>query len=256
MSEIPGKLRAAREAAGLTVEDISARTKIKVQFIRAMEQGSFDHLPGEFFARSFLKNYAAEVGLSPEEIAAEFDAERTPPVEDFEPELAPIAVAPARPFRVAMPPIAGLGRPRNGLPVVVLTLVVLVGLFALNRPGRTVTAGTPGAVGTSGVAEAAPAPAPPAPQPEAVPDKLTIDMRPTAATWVTAVSDDQRLFSRLVEAGEQVSVQAQRQLMLRVGNAGGFEYTVNGVPGKPIGVSGEVKELQITKDNYREFRRQ
>jgi hypothetical protein len=254
MSDIPSTLRAAREAAGLTPEDIASRTKIKVQFIRAIDLGAFDQLPGEFFTRGFLKMYAKEVGLSPQYVAAEFDAQRTPPVQEFEPDLPPVAVSRQQPFRAAMPPGLGLGHGRSPLVGAALTVLLLVGVFMISRPGEE--PGTPGAVGTGGVAQAAEPPAPaPVPEPETLPGKLTLDVHPTAPTWLTVTTDDQRLFSRLVQTGEHVSVEGQHVLALRIGNAGGFEYSINGVPGKPLGVSGEVRDVRITPENYRTFRR-
>lgn len=259
MSEIPGKLRSAREAAGFTAQEIAFITKIKLQFIRAIEAGAFDQLPGEFFARAFIRMYAAEVGLSPDEIISEFDAERTPAIEKFEPDVSPVSVPHLPEWRsMAMPRALSMVRTSNARPVAALALALIAAIYLLNRAAPD--GGTNGAVGTSGVAEAAPAPQPaqtpsPAPEREAVPEKLNVDIRPTADTWLTVTSDDRRLFSRLVAAGEHVAVEGHRQLAFRVGNAGGFEYAINGVPGRLLGAPGEVKDVQITPENYRTFRR-
>ena len=116
-----------------------------------------------------------------------------------------------------------------------------------------------GAVGTGGIAEVAPAPAPaPAPsQPPVDPDAepLEVEIRPSAVIWVTATADGERVLFRLLKPGEQVSVKARGDLSFRVGDAGAFQYSVNGAAGKPVGTSGEVTEFRITRENYRTFRR-
>jgi hypothetical protein len=48
-------------------------------------------------------------------------------------------------------------------------------------------------------------------------------------------------------------IRAEDRLVLRVGDAGAFQYTVDGVRGRSLGVSGEVREVQITKDNRVSF---
>ncbi|MDQ3486676.1 MAG: helix-turn-helix domain-containing protein, partial [Acidobacteriota bacterium] len=54
MADVAARLRTARVQAGLTIEDLSARTKIKPAALAAIECGDFDRLPGEFFTRAFL----------------------------------------------------------------------------------------------------------------------------------------------------------------------------------------------------------
>ena len=76
MVDVSSRLRAARERAGLSIQDISARTKIKAVQLQAIECGEFERLPGPFFTRAFIKNFAREVGLAPDEIAREYDAGR------------------------------------------------------------------------------------------------------------------------------------------------------------------------------------
>ena len=66
-------LREAREARGLSLEEVSERTKIKRRYIQAMEEGSFDVLPGRVYVKSFLRSYARFLGLNPGELIAGFE---------------------------------------------------------------------------------------------------------------------------------------------------------------------------------------
>lgn len=61
------RLREAREARGLQTSDVAQTLKITQRQIEAMEQESFDILPGASYARGFLRNYARFVGLNLDE---------------------------------------------------------------------------------------------------------------------------------------------------------------------------------------------
>ena len=52
-----------------------------------------------------------------------------------------------------------------------------------------------------------------------------------------------------------MTLEAQRELAFRIGNAAAFEYSINGVTGKPLGGPGEVKEFAITPANFRSYAR-
>lgn len=65
MQEIGGLLRDAREAQGMTLEDVERVTKIRRRYLGAIENGDFSQVPGEVQLRGFMRNYAAAVGLDP-----------------------------------------------------------------------------------------------------------------------------------------------------------------------------------------------
>ncbi|CAK8054271.1 helix-turn-helix domain-containing protein [Eupransor demetentiae] len=67
------QLKAARKAKGWSIEDLSRETKIQPSYIKAIEEGREDDLPGKFYARAFARQYAEVVGLDPEEVLGEAD---------------------------------------------------------------------------------------------------------------------------------------------------------------------------------------
>jgi cytoskeleton protein RodZ len=77
------KLREAREHRGVTLRQIANATKISVAALGALERGDVSRLPGGIFSRAFVRSYAVEVGLDPEEavrdFAAQFPGETTTP---------------------------------------------------------------------------------------------------------------------------------------------------------------------------------
>jgi len=65
-------LREARERKGLSLRVIADATKISVRALEALEKNDISRLPGGIFSRSFVRAYALEVGLDPEQMIAEF----------------------------------------------------------------------------------------------------------------------------------------------------------------------------------------
>jgi hypothetical protein len=108
------------------------------------------------------------------------------------------------------------------------------------------------------VAESGPATGEPAVVPAAAPAPeeiagLTLEIAPRAACWVAVTVDDDRTFSRLMAAGERQVVTAKDQILINVGDAGAFAYTLNGAPGKPLGAPGKVVSARITHSTLHAF---
>jgi cytoskeleton protein RodZ len=81
---VSAKLRAAREALGLTTGDIAKRTRVTLRHIEALEAGDYAAMPGRPYAIGFARGYALVVGLDGTAIADAVRAElqgRTPRAE-------------------------------------------------------------------------------------------------------------------------------------------------------------------------------
>ena len=72
MTDFGGKLRQAREGRGISLRQIAATTKISVGALEALERNDVSKLPGGIFSRAFVRSYASEVGLDPEQTVREF----------------------------------------------------------------------------------------------------------------------------------------------------------------------------------------
>jgi cytoskeleton protein RodZ len=72
MKNLGEYLRAERLARGITLEQISADTRITVSMLQAMEEGDIDRLPAPVFTKGFLRAYAEQVGLDPDEVVMEY----------------------------------------------------------------------------------------------------------------------------------------------------------------------------------------
>ncbi|EEM94727.1 Transcriptional regulator [Bacillus thuringiensis IBL 200] len=71
VTELGQKLKEAREAKGLSIDQLHEITKIQKRHLVAIEEGNYDVLPGAFYARAFIKQYADAVGLNGEELLVE-----------------------------------------------------------------------------------------------------------------------------------------------------------------------------------------
>lgn len=75
MSELGNTLKEARERNGLSLDDLQNITKIQKRYLVGIETGNYDMMPGKFYVRAFIKQYAEAVGLEPEEVFEQFKNE-------------------------------------------------------------------------------------------------------------------------------------------------------------------------------------
>ena len=73
MNGIGQTLKEAREKKGLTLDDLQQTTKIQKRYLIAIEAENFDALPGDFYVRAFIQQYAKVVGLDGDELLAQLE---------------------------------------------------------------------------------------------------------------------------------------------------------------------------------------
>lgn len=76
LQKFADELRAAREAKGISILQISTRTKIDPKFLTAIENADFDILP-ELYVRAFIKEFALTIDLNPKEVIQKFDSAKS-----------------------------------------------------------------------------------------------------------------------------------------------------------------------------------
>ena len=245
--EINAKLQRARVERGIALSQISNATKISIHVLQRIEAGRFDELPGGLLTRGYLRAYASEVGLDPEEIVREYRAEFEQASPEDEPFILPKSYAESE------------GRtPGTGM---VLIIVLAVMYFAFFRTSQT-TIETDMAPDSAAIdvnatpsIEHAVAPASAAqlgsasPAEAASSEGLQIELRPQADCWVSATADGRVVIYRLMHDGERETIDAVEEILLRVGDAAALTYAVNGHAGRSLGGSGEPVTIHITRDN-------
>lgn len=73
---LPERLIAARERKGVDLYRAERDTKIRARYLAALERGDYRELPGAVYTKGFLRNYALYLGLDPDDVLAQFHAER------------------------------------------------------------------------------------------------------------------------------------------------------------------------------------
>lgn len=114
MDSIGAFLRRERELRQISLEELVQQTRVPLRMLQRIEEDRFDDLPGDVFARGFLRSYARALGLPAEQVLARF-AEGRKPASQAPPPLLASLQAPER------------GR-RFGIAI---ALVILVILFTL-----------------------------------------------------------------------------------------------------------------------------
>ncbi|KZO01730.1 helix-turn-helix domain-containing protein [Pseudobacillus badius] len=88
MTELGNRLKEAREAKGLSLADVQEMTKIQKRYLQGIEEGNYDMMPGKFYVRAFIKQYAEAVGLDAEQLFEEYKSEIPSSYEDEIPQRA------------------------------------------------------------------------------------------------------------------------------------------------------------------------
>ena len=76
MSQLGERLRAAREAQGIALSQAAADTRILPRYIVALEDGDYQYLPGDVYARGFIRNYANYLNVAADELIELYRVER------------------------------------------------------------------------------------------------------------------------------------------------------------------------------------
>jgi len=252
--DLGAELRAAREAKGMSLGTLAQRTRIQPRMLVAIEANDVAAIPPRPFGRGFVRAYAAEVDLDPEHTVQGYFAQfpPTPP--------------PAQPPRPRWPATAALDPPSLGsglgsaMAILLLVVVVAVaigrddpsdeGTTAVRRDSRDAigTSGrSPRATATPAVIPSAPPASAGAAATPAPPMRLAFSV--TRQCWVAATADGQRTIYRLVEPGERLNVDAQRDIAVRFGDAGAVAWSINGRPGATLGDAGSARNLACRMPN-------
>ncbi|MFD0049380.1 helix-turn-helix domain-containing protein [Actinomycetes bacterium NPDC127524] len=72
LTELGNRLKEAREAKGMSLDDLQEATKIQKRYLIGIEEGNYEMMPGKFYVRAFIKQYCEAVGLDPEGVFEEY----------------------------------------------------------------------------------------------------------------------------------------------------------------------------------------
>jgi cytoskeletal protein RodZ len=222
-SGISARLRAAREKAKLSLDDVAKRTRVPKRHLLAIEEGDFARLPALTYASGFVKSYARAVDVDPIEAALQFRAEADPDPTPEADDLTPVDVSRVPTKRLAIVMAA-----------IVLALGVLLflwrgGIFETQAPIEIATANGKQAAAEMTVADQ-PASGEPAAPAAAAPAGGPVVLTAGEDVWIKVYDrDNQTIRQGIMAAGERWEVPGDPSaLLLWTGRAGALSITVGG----------------------------
>lgn len=255
MSSVGAVLRSERESQHREVAEIADALCITHRYLRAIEADDVKSLPGVFFYKSFVKQYAAMLRMDDAKLQSGIEA------------LTSVYAEPAEPLPPADSILAEANRryfsnPRIGLSMATLAAVVLAcsGFYSwwtkpahaashvattarapqvsMVRPTAEVAADVPAlnvttTTGADGIKH------------------VVLNLSAKEKTWLSITSEGKSIFSGVLEASQTKTLTALEAATMMVGNAGGIEVELNGKPIGPIGKSGQVVRVRFNSpDNF------
>lgn len=251
-------LRAARETAGRTVEQVSAATRIRGTLVRDLEADSFGSCGGSVYARGHIKSIAASLATDPAPLLALFDEVQGAPVEaiiDLDPLPRAVTSFGGSPFAASAAAALKTERrtPRWGVALTgaAAVLIALTGIGLLQQSPAPVSdaTGQPGATPTP---EATAPIVVQTPDPDSVASKPPVTgaqlrLRLIGGTsWVSVSNATTTLFEGILKDGDFKDFTDANRLKVVVGNALAVNLNCGGVDSGPAGAAGKVKTFACT----------
>lgn len=238
----------ARIDAQLTVDQVSAITRVRVPIVHAVEEDDFSRCGGDFYARGHIRAIAKAVGVDGDALVSRYDAEHGG------------SPAEARPVQIFETGRLRTERRRpNWTAAMVAAIVAVVALIGFNlvsgrghspdsrvasTPLPSHRASAPATVRPS----LSPAPNTESPIAAAPADKVTVKLvAQDGDSWVSAIdSQGNTLFQKNLQSGENQTFTDPKKIKLVLGNAGAVHLYVNGKDLGPAGQDGQVVRLTYT----------
>lgn len=282
MASLGQKLKEERLRQGKQLRAIAEELRIGSRYLEAIEAEDWKQLPGGFFNRSFIRQYAQALGFNPSKIEEEFASIVKP--EPAQVDLDALAAAhdprakrseekkliSVEPLRTGS---SGFFDSRTGLAAAALVVLVVGGgamtlvMDKLNGPKEVRhqnTANVPAPVvpapasaidnrpaeqqqAAGGGAQLTPAATQAGPVTDAN-GNLTLNIEATEQTWIEVTADGKRIFMGVLEPGDKKFISTPQQAKMIVGNAGGIAVSKGGRDIGPIGPRGQVRTVNITPE--------
>ncbi len=230
--------------------EIAEELCLTQRYLRALEQNDLKSLPGTFFYKSFVRQYAALLGVPAKLIQPALNAlteesqsprSSPPPVRELDP-----LVQATNQYYFAD---RRIGVPVGTLAAVLVACSVFYGWW--NKPRRTHLTQAPPVV----VQPQASTPTVQVSEVANVDDMshVVLNLSATEATWISITSDGKQIFSGMLQPSQTKTVSGLDAAMMKVGNAGGLEVRLNGKAIGPLGARGQVRHILFTPGNNFQF---
>jgi cytoskeletal protein RodZ len=279
MQSVGQILLAARLASGRTMEDVSAKTRITLKNLKAIEEDEFSIVSSRFFYKSFVRQYAEELDLSYSQIAEAVKAAA---------DTMPRPLMPGE-GETPLPRVGGMRTAKRGklrwlhsLASLVVMLVACSTVYAMWQNSRSHLQASITSFVTSlkqnthpeklsrSAVSAQPQPIslvkislvktntvnpdtqkrPAAETLEDANSSPHIQLSALEPTWLSIMADGKQDFVGILDPAEIKVLGAHDNVRIRTGNAGGVNVVFNGKSLGALGARGQVRTVVFTKDSY------
>jgi hypothetical protein len=254
-------LRAAREASGWTVEQVSEATRIRATLVRDLEADQFGSSMGAVYARGHVKSIAAALAVDPAPLLALFD--KVQHVEEG-PTIVEVASAtsPHGFDGSAFAASAAALRPERRTPrwgaAVAVAATVLAGVMVVgylndpSEPASNLVATGPTSAPTTPSVVRTPAPDSVASKPAVVGAQLRLRLI-GGASGISVSNPSRTLFEGILKDGEFRDFSDPTRLKVVIGNAQPVNLNCGGKDSGPAGAKGAVKRFECTQAGLKQI---
>jgi len=230
-------VKAIREQKGIDLKTVSEALKVSVNKLTHIEAEDHEQLPDEIYVKGILRSYAGYIGIDPDDLIDRYEINRSA----YMPRANAFATQAQQRNKMLL---------RMFFPLLLLAAIggISIGLFyhwdvfqaaepaderpAMSHQPETTTA-EPG---------------------NKTPGKLVLVIETIEKTWIKINIDGEEPLEYLLRPKDHVELEADSRIKMLIGNAGGLEMRLNGVPVDVPGKSGEVVSLELSKPSENENR--
>ncbi len=232
-------LKREREMRGVSLEEISAATRISTRFLEALESEKWEQLPGGIFNRGFIRAEAHFLGLDEESLVAEYAL-----ATDDKPSVAVWATAGPQPrpaWQIAI------------LAAALLAALIGGGWFAYQHyygpklRGRRAQADKPAAPVSAGNAAAVAA----TDSASTSSDGLELKVEAGKPAEVKVTADGKLVFAGRVTPGQRQHFQAKESFEISTSEASALLLELNGQIQPPLGPPGQFGSARLSRKDLR-----
>ena len=247
------ELKRLREAAGVSLDEIIAETKVSRRILEGIESGKYQFLPEKVFCRNFVRQYATFIGAEQEPLVESFDVAwdrfllasgAHPAVLIEEPLKPPIK------FHFWIPTTLAI------IVVLVLAIIMLRGNAPMEELGVTARGSTEHTRSQPVLPSMASSPTPHL-QATPVDERTEVEEAPVDIVvivdegkecWIHYRDRDGNTGQQLLRGGERVPLQLPGPILLSLGNAGSVSLLVSGREYRDLGRPGQVIHCEVSSE--------
>jgi len=246
-------LQTVRVEKGISIEKVSAETRIRTEILRSIEAEDHTNLPNDVFVKGFLRSFAGAIDADPQEVLRRFDERRK------------VSKTVLSPSHNKTPVQRGHGLTLLWVTALMVCLVggTLLIYRVVHDQEMTATAPPPGDLSqppntvraepkeatVSAEAASEETDATPAAATETVAEEpatvYRLEITSHEETWLKVIADDARATEHTLKPGEKLNLKAATMFNLLIGNAGGVTVLLNDEPVTIPGDSGQVVNVQL-----------